>query len=134
MQSFCPPRVVVFNFHGHAGPDPLRRTAQNSALLCFPLPPQFSVFLPSWGHLVELWARFKAEFRIKFAFDLEPWSGGEGEGVSCEDNLVGRKFCDICIALNHSSQNNHPNSIEIAIPPSPHLETVAKCPSLPTAR
>ena len=53
----------MFNFHGHAGPDQLRRTAQNSALLCFPLPPQFLFFLPSWGHLVELWVRFKAEFR-----------------------------------------------------------------------
>ena len=37
----------------------------------FPLPPQFSFLLPSLGGLlVELWARFKAEFHTKCGFGL----------------------------------------------------------------
>ena len=34
---------------------PLRRTAQNLALFFFPLLPQFSFFLLSWGRFVEFW-------------------------------------------------------------------------------
>ena len=42
----------------------------NFRVFCL-LPPQFSIFLPSLGGLLmELWARFKAEFHTKCAFGL----------------------------------------------------------------
>ena len=47
------------------------RRVEARNLAFFPLPPQFSFFIPSLGGLlVELWPRFKAEFHTKCAFGL----------------------------------------------------------------